>query len=153
MKLTKHQQRILAALLELERVHDCRWWSRDAIGCVVAAGGYHQTIQRRSMLTLSTLGLVLLEVESWPREARRLVRCNCAAYTWGLTEVGRTLAASFRIVWPDDAAGRVVDAKYHDCIDIQDPCEGRTVRGDRFVPPELPEMDDDDDDPADAWKR
>lgn len=60
MKLTKHQKRILAALLELERRYSHCWWSRDSIGQVVGAGGYHSVIQKRTILSLSELGLVLL---------------------------------------------------------------------------------------------
>lgn len=151
--LTKHQTRVLAALLALERAHSRRWWGRDAIGCVVGAGGYHGVIQRRTMLALSAASLVLLEVESWPAETRRLVHCNCAAYRWGLTDAGRVIAERLAIRWPADSEKRIKQASYHD-LDCDDATEGRTTRGDRFEPRRVL-LDDDreDDDPADFWKK
>jgi hypothetical protein len=156
MKLTAHQKRILAAMLALETRHKRAWWPREAIGHVVAAGGYHQVIQKRSMLALSGLGLVLLEVESWPREVRQLVHCDCAAYCWGLTDGGRDRATSlvFDIRWPDKAQKAIATAtlwlRHRD-----EPCEGRTTGGDRWQPRRVHELldDEDDDDPADHWKR
>lgn len=148
MKLSAHQKRILAALLELERRFGHRWWGREAIGYVVGAGGFHQVIQTRTMLALSSLSLVLLEVESWPAQTRRLVHCSCAAYHWGLTDAGRSLASSLAVRWPATADDRF---RYVAFRRDDDPCEGRTEKGDRFVRPAIM-LDDDDDDPADHWK-
>lgn len=150
--ITTHQKRVLAAMLELERAHSRHWWGRDAIGCVVAAGGFHATIQKRTMLALSAAALVFLEVESWPAETRRLVFCSCAAYRWGLTDAGRALAESFAVRCPEDALKRIKSARCHDGHS-DDPCEGRTTKGERFVPRGVLLDRDDDDDPADFWKR
>jgi hypothetical protein len=149
-KLTAHQQRILAALLELERVHGRRWWGRSAIGCVIHAGGYHTVIQRRTMLALSAVSLVFLEVESWPADTRRLVSCNCAAYRWGLTDAGRAIAETLAVRWPADSAERIRLARWHECSH-EDSSEGRTMRGDRFAAAMKAHFDEqeDDDDPAD----
>lgn len=149
--MTDHQKRILAAMLELERRHGLQWWSRDAIGSVVGAGGYHSIIQKRTMLAMSAESFVLLEVESWPAATRKLVRCNCAAYRWGLTEAGRNIAASMSIRWTERAIKAIGTAKVYDC-EIDDSLEGRTTKGDRFVPRPVRFRDDEDDDPADFWK-
>lgn len=145
MKLTDHQKRVLSSLLNLERRHVRRWWSREAIGCVVGAGGFHDVIQKRTMLTLSAASLVMLEVESWPKEVRRLVTCNCAAYRWGLTDAGRQAAEAIPIRMTDDAEKRLADAREYEC---QDPGEGQTTHGDRFV-----SSLDDEIDLAEFWKR
>lgn len=150
MKLTTHQKRILAVLLELERRYSWKWWSRDAIGQVVGAGGYHAVIQKRTILLLSGFGLVLLEVESWPSETRKLVHCNCACYRWGLTDAGRTLAETIKVRWPEDAEKRFAWARC-DHSNNDDTTEGRTTNGDRFVP-KLILDDEEDDDPAESWK-
>ncbi len=149
MSLTQHQKRVLAALFELERRHKRQWWGRDAVGEVVRAGGYHAVIQKRTMLKLSEASLVMLEVESWPADTRRLVFCNCAAYRWGLTDAGRSMAETLSVRWPEDADKRFAWARCHDCHD-DDPAEGRTTKGDRFEPRMI--LDDEDDDPADFWK-
>jgi hypothetical protein len=153
MKLTPHQKRILATLVALESEHFHAWWSREAIGSVVAAGGYHQVIQKRTMLALSELGLVLLEVESWPREVRELVSCVCAAYQWGLTEPGRALAMEIydRTRWTAEARDLIKQARLWIVEKRDAPCEGRTTRGERWQPPAI--LDTDDDDPAEDWKR
>jgi hypothetical protein len=96
-KLTRHQQRILAALRALTERHGCRWWPREAIGRVVF--GFGPRVQLRSMSALKRLGLVQTEHSAMPCEIRDVVRCNCACWHWGLTEAGRQLAASMRIVW------------------------------------------------------
>lgn len=153
LKLTTHQQRILAALLELERRHTVRWWNRYSIGLVVGEGGCHDVIQKRTMLRLSELSLVLLEVESWPKETRQRVSCNCAAYAWGLSDAGRAVAEALQIRWPKDAETRLAEARYH-THHGDDDAEGQTRRGDRWVSPRLAsDIDDDDHDPADFWKR
>jgi hypothetical protein len=156
MKLTPHQKRILATLVALESEHFHAWWSREAIGSVVAAGGYHQVIQKRTMLALSELGLVLLEVESWPREVRELVSCVCAAYQWGLTEPGRALAMEIydRTRWSAEARASIKDAGTWHRAKKEETCEGRTTRGERWKPPAILDFElDDDDDPAEDWKR
>lgn len=114
MKLTKHQARVLAALLGLWERHGCRWWSRHAIGGVVLAGGYHDVIQRRTMIALEAAGLVMLEYESWPPEIRLAVRCNCAFHFWGLTAAGEELARGLKIVWTREAARGIEAAKITD---------------------------------------
>lgn len=142
-------------LLALEGKHGIRWWNRDAIGSVVQAGGFHNVIQTRTMLKLSDLSLVLLEVESWPKETRQLVACNCAAYTWGLTDAGRSLAETFKIRWTGEPEKCLDSAKYYGhrgCI--HDNVEGRTRQGDRWVSPRVAsDIDDDEHDPTDFWKR
>ena len=154
LALTKHQKRILAALLALEQRNDHRWWGRDAIGYLVGAGGYHAVIQKRTMLVLSAESLVLLEVETWPAATRRLVTCNCAAFRWGLTDFGRAIAETISVAWPADAEQRFGWARLYECRH-DDTKEGPTTRGDRFEPRSvLFERDDEDeDDPADFWKR
>lgn len=94
---TKHQKRVLAALLALERTHNHSWWSRDAIGAVVRAGGFHAIIQNNTMDRLREGGLVQWESESWTPEVRSLIRCNCACHNWGLTDEGRAAAESLYI--------------------------------------------------------
>lgn len=95
--LTPHQKRVLAAMLALERRYEHRWWSRDTIGQVVDAGGYHQTIQRSTMERLYEAGLVMLEAESWSEEVQELVRCNCSCHNFGLTDAGKAAAESLLI--------------------------------------------------------
>lgn len=155
MKLSPHQKRILAAIVALESEHLHAWWSREAIGSVVVAGGFHQVIQKRTMLALSELGLVLLEVESWPREVRLLVSCVCASYQWGLTEPGRALAFEIhdRTRWTAESRALVKDAGIWLRAKKDDACEGRTNRGDRWQPPAILDFEDDDDDPGEEWKR
>lgn len=131
MSLTIHQKRVLAALLALERKHDWPWWSRDAIGQVVQAGGYHQTIQRSTMVRLRDAGLVLVEAESWSGETRALVRCGCACHNWGLTEAGRETLEELRIRLSKETLRRI-DRCSLDCLDWTE----RT----------LTQLNDDDDD-------
>lgn len=105
--LTKHQRRVLAALLALERKHDLRWWSRDDIGSVVDAGGYHNVIQRTTIAKLKELGLVQTERSSWPEDTQKLVRCNCGVCDWGLTELGRSVAEGLLIKLPKETMARI----------------------------------------------
>jgi len=100
MKPTKHQSRVLAALLALERRHDWLWWDRDAIGSVVGAGGYHNTIQVSTIARLKDDGLVQSERSSWPMEVVSRIRCGCGLHHWGLTEKGRLIAERLVIHWP-----------------------------------------------------
>jgi len=110
VKPTLHQQRVLAALLALEQEHQCRWWSRHAIGNVVGAGGYHATIQNVAMRALKRLGLVQTERSAWPPEVRDAVRCGCACFYWGLTERGRQAARDVPFHWTPSAIGKVNSA-------------------------------------------
>lgn len=103
MKLTTHQKRIIAAMYELGAAHSLRWWSRDSIGSVVDAGGYHQIIQVRSMEALHDHGMVITERESWPEDVRRLVQCNCACFQWGLTAPGVAIAEDLNVRWSEEA--------------------------------------------------
>ena len=107
MKITAHQQRVLAAIRALEVAHDLPWWPRYEIGRVVGAGGYHGVIQVRTMGALKGMGLVRTEWSSWPKEVAALVRCSCACAQWGLTEEGRSLADSFNVRWSQATANRV----------------------------------------------
>jgi len=95
--ITLHQKRVLSALLALERAHDCDWWSREAIGRVVGAGGYHQVIQMSTIDRLRDAGLVKREADSWTEETRQLVRCNCGYHHFGLTDAGREAAEELLI--------------------------------------------------------
>lgn len=106
-RLTDHQKRVLAALLALEEKHGCRWWTRDQIGDVVAAGGFHQVIQVSTISRLKQHGLVQTEWRSWPEETQRLVRVNCAGHYWGLTGYGEEVARGLAIRWPAKAIKRV----------------------------------------------
>lgn len=113
-RLSTHQQRVLAALLALEQAHGWSWWSRDTIGHVVAAGGYHGTIQRKTMAALKAGGLVQTERSSWPEAVRTQIRCTCACCMWGLTGIGRERAQALKIRWPEDATQRVQEVRFHD---------------------------------------
>ena len=108
--LTPHQRRILAALRALSHKHACPWWSRDAVGEIVGAGGFHQTIQVRTMVALKRLGLVHTEDSAWPENVRNIVRCNCACFHWGLTEKGRALAEAMMIRWSEEVELRIARA-------------------------------------------
>src|SRR6185503_9637117 len=110
--LSPHQKRVIAALLALEQSHDWRWWPRYAIGSVVAAGGYHVTVQRRTMRILKSAGLIQTERNSWSNETRQLVRCGCACCCWGLTESGRNVAEQLAVRWTDDARQRINNEAY-----------------------------------------
>jgi hypothetical protein len=90
-KLSDHQWRVLVALAELERAHRLRWWPREAIGQVVGAGGFHSTIQLKTIGRLKDLGLVESERSAWPELLRTAVRCGCACCNWGMTSAGRAL--------------------------------------------------------------
>ena len=108
MKLTAHQTRVMAALWALTVEHQCRWWSRDDVGAVVGAGGYHQVIQLGTMARLKAAGLVQTERSSWPAEVRQLVHgCNCAGFSWGLTAAGRELAKGLNVRMDDAARERI----------------------------------------------
>lgn len=118
-ELTKHQRRVLAALLALERTHDLRWWDRESIGHVVAAGGYHDVIQRQTIAKLKQLGLVQTERSSWPEQVQQLVGCVCAAAMWGLTDAGRQVAESLLIKLPPETMKRVDWQGFHATIRTQ----------------------------------
>ena len=107
MKLTAHQTRVMAALWALTVEHQCRWWSRDDVGNVVGAGGYHQVIQLGTMARLKAAGLVQTERSSWPAEVQQLVRCGCACFSWGLTAAGRELAKGLNVRMDDAARERI----------------------------------------------
>lgn len=130
-KLTPHQKRVIAAMLALERCTSHPWWLRDDIGRVVDAGGFHSCIQTKTMLALSDCGLVLLQVESWPKEVRQSVHCNCAAYRWGLTDAGRKVAETIKIRWGQTSSDRLNTMYAPKC----DAGEGQTKDGDRWVSP------------------
>ncbi len=108
--LTRHQRTILGALRALTEAHGNRWWSRDAIGQIVCAGGFHQTIQTRSMIVLKQLGLVQTEDSAWPDEIRNMVRCTCACHEWGLTEAGETRANRMEIRWSAEIGEKIAQA-------------------------------------------
>jgi hypothetical protein len=110
--LTPHQRRVLAALFALEQMHQVRWWSRDEIGKVVAAGGYHDTIQRRTIAVLKERDLIQTERSSWPEEVRALVRCGCGRCTWGLTDAGRHVAENFLIKLPPAIVANIERLSY-----------------------------------------
>lgn len=94
MRPTKHQQRILAAVLALESRHGLRWWSTYPMGTVIGV-----TVQKYSLKILERMGLVQTEASSWPSEVRNLVRCPCAWMAWGLTTAGRTAAEALAVRW------------------------------------------------------
>jgi len=146
-KLSPHQQRVLGALLALEQKFPCPWWSRTAIGEVVAAGGFHGTIQRSTMATLKGQGLVQTERSSWPAEIAARVRCNCGCCEWGLTALGREQAWTLGIRWPADAEERLARAGVHrlhgTLLDEDDAWKRINEAFDEL----------DDDDPSDFWKR
>lgn len=120
MKLSPHQQRVLAALLALEEQHGLRWWDREAIGHVVGAGGYHQVIQRATMRVLKQAGLIITEWTAMPEEVRPYVRCGCSSYEWGLTDAGRAVATSLNIRWTGEAAERLANVPVYDCRHLDD---------------------------------
>ena len=111
MKLSPHQQRVIAALWALTVEHQCRWWSRDDVGLVVGAGGYHQVIQLGTMARLKAAGLVQTERSSWPAEVQQLVRCGRACFSWGLTAAGRELAKTLRVQMDEAARARLETAR------------------------------------------
>lgn len=109
--LSKHQKRVIAALFALEQVHGTRWWNRHAIGYVVAAGGYHDVIQIKTIAVLKEVGLVQTERSSWTEDVQSLVRCNCASYQWGLTDAGLGVARDLQLSWTEEFQKRVHEAK------------------------------------------
>lgn len=151
-QVTKHQTRVLVAMLALERHWDHRWWSRDAIGWIVQAGGFHQIIQESTMVRLRQAGLAMVEWESWPPDVQALVRCHCGCCNWGLTDLGRQIAAAKNFV-PNAEIEERLQRCYTETIDFAE----RAI--DRLNHPEewsgrvrRIERDEDDDDPADFWK-
>jgi hypothetical protein len=110
-KLSNHQKRVLAALVALEDAHGWRWWPRHAIGVVVGAGGFHDTIQLGTMHRLKLAGLVQTERASWPQHVAERVTCNCACGNWGLTLAGRELADSLRVKITADVERIVLSCK------------------------------------------
>ena len=154
-KLSTHQKRVLAALLELEAAYQWRWWSRDAIGYVVAAGGYHETLQIPTIAALKSGGLIQSERSSWPLEVQRLVRCNCGCHQWGLTNRGRTKARALNVLWDDAGRERIAKARWrnnHQELErLRDEDDARAELKRHLD--EIRRADDDDDrDPADFWK-
>jgi len=155
MRLSDHQKRVLAALLELELAHDWRWWGRYAIGYVVDAGGYHQTLQLATVAALKAGGLIQTERSSWPAEVVQLVRCNCGCGHWGLTNKGRTKARTLRVLWSAEARERIANARWRNdhcglerLLDEDEAQkEFRRRMNERFGD------DDDDDDAGEEWKR
>ncbi len=149
MKLTTHQKRILAALHELHKQHSHRWWGRAAIGVLVQAGGRHDIIQRRTMLKLRELGLVMLERQSWSRDVQRQVHCTCGMHHWGLTQAGAELAIALRVHWGGDRRHGtdletlLSSAACHDDWRCTGDGDGH---GELFVRPKWRDDDDDDDD-------
>jgi hypothetical protein len=111
-KLTAHQKRVLAALLELQRANGWKWWSRCSIGRVIAAGGFHGTIQNRTMSVLKKGGLVQTERSSWPTPTAARIRCTCACCEWGLTAAGEKEAAALSVFWCDDTLQRIEGCLY-----------------------------------------
>lgn len=150
-KLSTHQSRVLAALLELERAHGWRWWSRYAIGYVVSAGGYHETLQMPTVAALKAGGMIQTERSSWPAAVRRLVRCSCGCGEWGLTNRGRTKARALRVLWDEASRERIANARWRNdhCNEDQlgDEDDRRAELRRR-----MRDSDDDDRDPADSWK-
>ena len=108
--LSRHQWTILAALRALTEHHDVRWWSRDAIGRIVQAGGYHGVIQRRSMHALKVLGLVITEDADWSQIVRDYVRCTCACCEWGLSALGWQVADTKKVTWDADTGRLIADS-------------------------------------------
>ncbi|MBN2024050.1 MAG: hypothetical protein JW809_14805 [Pirellulales bacterium] len=106
-ELSRHQKRVLAALAALAKRHGWRWWSRRAIGHVVAAGEYHATIQIETIAALKRAGLVRSQCNSWSESMRRDVRCACARRLWGLTDAGARVAAQTPVVLVGDAETRI----------------------------------------------
>lgn len=111
--MSNHQKRILAALLALETEHGNRWWDRHVVGSVVGAGGYHQTIQQKSMEALQRGRFILREVDSWPDSIHEFVRCTCAKCFFGLTDKGRELARTMNVRWPDGSVKQLKRAGLH----------------------------------------
>lgn len=135
MKLSKHQRRVLTALVLLEQKHRWSWYSRESIGRVVAAGGYHQTLQVATVRALKRAGLIQTQRSSWAEVTRQSVRCGCGCCSWGLTDEGRRVAAGF-MVQVDEATWKRIESLSY---------EGRPA------PPDEDEWDcsgggDDDDD-------
>ena len=141
-KLSVHQSRVLASLLALEREHKWYWWPRYAIGHVVDAGGYHVTIQPRTMTILKAEGLVMTERSSWPEGVKALIRCNCACCDWGLTAAGRKVARSINVAWSEESTKRLRDAKFY-----SNACRTH-FRDDDEPPPGFDSDDDDGDSPS-----
>jgi hypothetical protein len=139
-RLTPHQRRVLAALLALEESHHWTWWTRDAIGYVVGAGGFHGTIQIKTISILKRAGLVQTERSSWNQATRDKVGCNCAYWHWGLTAAGLKAAASAPVRWPEDALERVRRSDCYGNFEPRDEDEG----------PRGPNWDGHDDDDGDG---
>lgn len=138
-RLTKHQTRVLVALHALYKAHNCEWWSRDAIGSIVDAGGFHQTIQLRTMSILKEAGLVQTQRSSWTEEMRMMVRCSCGCCDWGLTAAGLEFAESFRVVIDKDSKKQINQLAYQTRHDHRDEDDRPWLNG----------GDDDDDDDGD----
>lgn len=155
MTLTAHQKRILAAMLALETQYGQRWWSRDAIGDVVGAGGYHRIIQVRTMHTLRDAKLVIVEAESFPPEVAAVVRCGCACHHWGLTAKGRDTAAASGVRQTDTSKAAMERWKHEtrNNLAFGMECVNRGGKTQWQIDFENRDNDDDEPDAADDWKR
>lgn len=138
MTLSAHQKRVLAAVLALQQEHNWQWWDRTAIGYVVGAGGFHGTIQLKTVALLKDAGLIRTQRSSWTDEMRSKVNCACGTHNWGLTDKGVEVAKTIRVRWPDEYSTRVRSLAY----------EARTDFRDEDEPP--PGWDDDDDEDDDG---
>jgi hypothetical protein len=97
MKLTKHQQRVLAALVEIATI-DGEAVSRCDIGILVAGG--FRGIMLKTMDALIESGLAKpdsLEALAFVQSGR----CRCGCDRWLPTEKGIELARAFRVKFSD----------------------------------------------------
>lgn len=95
-QLSRHQRKVLAALLELETAHGSRWWFAHTIGKVVGVGGWHASFRDETWNALKAAGCV----EDGPDKYMDL----------GLTPIGRIVASEQKVCWTPESRQAVTDA-------------------------------------------
>ncbi len=103
----------------LEATYGVRWWTRDRIGQVVCAGGFHAVIQLTTIRLLKQAGLVQTERSSWPIQIAAAVKCSCGTWNWGLTDPGRAVAARVRMNWTADSLAAVKSLAYQRALAVR----------------------------------
>lgn len=93
-KLTRHQKRILAAMMFLAHDLPGPWFSRWDIG--VRATGTYGNCKIGTMLALRVAGLVATESEDTLRAVREQ-RCRCGCDRWQIAPAGFAVANRFDV--------------------------------------------------------
>lgn len=117
LRISRHQRKVLVAIHALEERCGERWWSTYHIGQVVCAGGYHQSIQLRTMAALRQAGLVLVQYETLPAEVRAHIHCDCYCNRWGLTDDGRRVAERTKCK-TEDIPNHIFDWAMRECVNM-----------------------------------